>query len=120
MERPRIATRALLIAGLSIAGAFGSPARSETAPPNSDNCRIIQTKGDEIIVVCPYPYRPEAAIERVKEKCMITGQEVYNHRSTMRAWLKTSLQKNCWGPSLKDYIRTVIKNPPKIPVRLRR
>lgn len=120
MRLVEIVTRASLVAGLSLAGAFGGAVRSEATPPDSGDCRIIQAKGDEVIVVCPYSYRPETDIEQIKKKCIVTGTEIYGHRTLTVARLNTDLQKNCWGPSIKDYIRTVIKNPARIPPRFRR
>lgn len=119
MERPRIVSRVLLIAGLSVAGVLGSVAKSEAAPPDNDKCRIIQTRADEVLVVCNYPTRPEKTIARAKEKCLVTKEEIYPHRTLMMAKLSTTLQKNCWGPSIEDYARRLLKNPPKILPRLR-
>lgn len=119
MERPRIISRALLIAGLSVTGAFGNVAKSEAAPPDTDKCHVIQTRINEVIVVCSYPSRPERTVEKVKQKCLVTKEVTYPHRSSIIAKLSTALQKNCWGPSIEDYSRKLLKNPPKTLPRLR-
>lgn len=111
MERPRIVTRALLIAGLSVTGAFGNPARSEAAPPDIGSCRITQTTSDRVLIVCNNPQDLKKGLKEVKTKCIGTKTEPYGHPNRSIVRLNTALQKDCWGPVSEYTLKTVLKFP---------
>ncbi|MCR4306215.1 MAG: hypothetical protein NUV73_03980, partial [Candidatus Daviesbacteria bacterium] len=113
MERLKTAARAILILGLPLTIAFGSPTPSKAVPNsntledstdyhiNIPGCRAIQSRINEIIVRCSHLDDPEEEIERIEEvvkkvewACGSVWVDTYRHRTLTVASIITP-DENC-------------------------